>query len=52
MMDGKEQYQVKISIRFAVLENLRRWTSIELGKLLDRSKFQPKRVGYYELKQR
>jgi hypothetical protein len=37
-VEGKEQYRVEISNRFAALENLKtlRWTLIELGKLLEK----------------
>jgi hypothetical protein len=46
-VEGKEQYHVEISCRFAAFENLQtlRWILIELGKLLERiSEFQPRRV--------
>jgi hypothetical protein len=35
-IDSKEQYQVKISNRFAAVENLMKWILLELGKLLER----------------
>jgi hypothetical protein len=44
-VEGKEQYHVEISNRFAALENLLRRILRELGKLLERiSKFLPKRA--------
>jgi hypothetical protein len=52
-VEGKEQYRVELSDRFAALENLDTEVDIneELGKLSERiSKFQPKSLGYYELK--
>jgi hypothetical protein len=46
VIESKEQYQIKISDRFATLENLMMmWTSAGLEKLFKRiSEFQPKRV--------
>jgi hypothetical protein len=42
-VEGKEQYRVKISNRFAVLENLD--TEVDVNKAWERiSKFLPKRV--------
>jgi hypothetical protein len=45
-VEGKEQYHVEISDRFASLENLGlRWVLLDLGKLLETTaKFQSKRV--------
>jgi hypothetical protein len=45
-VEGKEQYRVEISNRFAALENLAlRKMLIKSGKLLERiAKFLPKRV--------
>jgi hypothetical protein len=45
-VEGKEEYRVEISNRFAASENLETgWILIELGTLSERiSKFQPIRV--------
>jgi hypothetical protein len=35
-VEVKEQYQIKISTRFAALENIMMWISIGCGKVLER----------------
>ena len=52
-LEVRKQYQIKISIRLAVLENLNKSEEInKLQKTLQRvSKPQLKSIGLYELKQ-